>query len=384
MPLLLESVEQRCSSMTQEVQTLQKQALDPDSASDHVPQAAVLFQNLRNFEVQYVNAMSEIERLRISDSSTNTSDAAKVRQAERVIESTLVKRSSTRVCFLRLVTAARHLAASMSHEDASDGALGCQAGLLESLELRAVRDTEAEETPGALTQLGAFWSELAVAGRSAAPLFGQGPLPAATTGTSSVLTRDSWGTMAPADIVHAEGVFAKSHGLPGFKRPALQATYANRLEQHAKFLDSIGQYDAAEQRYRAMAKLAEDSGHAASSAHALSQLSLSLRARGSQEEALVVAKQAVDLTMNPLAQFVLATVRLSSGLLTTDASVKAAAGQLKAVAGDLPTEDLEIQRRQMHSNMVKWDWISRGDMSKCTVLRDAASFMICTICKLMF
>jgi len=88
--------------------------------------------------------------------------------------------------------------------------------------------------------------------------------------------------------------------------------------------------------------------------------------------------------MDPLAQFVLATVRLSSGLLTTDTLMKSAEGQLRAVAGELPTDEMEIQRTKLHNEMRLWRWISNGNVDKCLWTGDAARFLICAMCKLVF
>jgi len=192
--------------------------------------------------------------------------------------------------------------------------------------------------------------------------------------------------MAPSGIVYAEDLFSRSGQVfkDGFKRPALSNMHLRRLEEHAKYLETENQHAASAHRYRAMANLAAEVGNAALSSHALSRLSHSLQRHGSSEEAIVVAKDSVALTMDPLAQFVLATVRLSSGLLTTDSSIKAAELQLRAVAGQLPSEELEVQRAKTHSQMRMWRWISNGDMSKCRVVPDAARFLICIMCKLIY
>ena len=190
--------------------------------------------------------------------------------------------------------------------------------------------------------------------------------------------------MAPADMVHAEDLLSRSVQGKEHKRRALSLVHAHRLKEHAKALESQDQHSAAAHRYQSMAKLAEEGGSAPLSAHALSQLSHSLSMHGSPEEAIAAAKGAVDMTMDPLAQFVLATVRLSSGLLTTDALMKGAEGQLRAVAGLLPTDDLEMERAKMRNEMLMWQWISKGDINKCLWTGDVAKFLICTICKFVF
>lgn len=384
---LIDSLEQRCMSinkdMNKELKAVNNEV--PQAGSDVLGTTVNIFKNLANFEVDYVDAMLSVENTFAAHAARNASTPSAGQDtengAERTFHLSLTKRSMTRVCFLQVITMARRLASSLPREaNNANGALGCKWGLLSGIEARAVRDAEADASARALAHLGAHWSELATTGRSAAPLFGTGPV----SSGRSAWVRDRWGSVAPADIVHSEDYLFRSAQAPGFKNPALSNMQARRLEFHAKFLDVQGQHDASAQRYRAMAKLAEDAGNAALSAHALSQLSHSLKLRGSHEEAIVAAKDAVALTMDPLARFVLATARLSSGLLTTDTSIKAAEVQLRAVEGQLPSEELEVQRASMHSELMMWQWISNGDIKRCQAVPDAARFVICTLAKLVF
>lgn len=340
--------------------------------------------------------------------------------------------TANRVCFLQVVTAARRLAAALPLAAGNgNGALGCEQGILSGLEVRAVKEVEAEveveKSAKGLVYLGVHWSEIAISGLSECSgtwsawlpdslfdfeslLYGPESQPIASAGSSHALfgpgpqttaraewVRDSWGSMVPSELVHAEDYLARSAQMPGRKAPSLKTLHARRLEAHAQSLDAQDQHEASANRYRAMAKLAEEAGNFPLSAHALSQLSHSLNMRGSLEEAIDAAKEAVSMTMDPLAQFVLATARLSSGLLTNEEAVKTAELQLKAVAGQLPTQELEVQRAKTLSQFSMWRWISKddekvqrgdiskiADMSKCWLVTDAAKFMICTLCKLIY
>jgi tetratricopeptide (TPR) repeat protein len=372
----LDSFESRCTAMIRELEALQKQVTAVQVGQDALPKAASLFWDLRDLDMQYVDAMLVVER-------TQAANASELNQTSNKRLSTL-KRSSMKVSFLHLITVARRVASFLPQESANaNGAFGCKIGVLGSLEARAVREAEAEQdSAGALLRLGSFWSELATKGRTAAPLFGSGPVPEG--GTSSDFVRDSWGTLAPADIVHAEDLLAKGAATSGSRRPHLISAHALRLQDHAKALQAVGQYDAANMRYLAMAKISQEAGHAALQALALSELSLSLKIRGSHEEAVAHAKDAVELTMSPLAQFVLASASLSGGLLTTEASMVAATNQLRAAENHLPTEGLELQRKRLHAEMTLWSWISKGDMSRCAMLHDSARFVICSIAKLLW
>jgi len=379
---LLEPLEARCASLNKEFLNLQKDV--PTS----LPFATKLLQDLRNFDVQYAITMSyrppAYESHNASDHNATANQEWQL--AQKALVDSKVTRTVTRICFLQLVTAARRLTASLPREGGNaNGALGCAAGMLKGIEERAVRELELEGSAQALSCLGVHWSVLAVSDRSSAHLFGSGPMPSGKT--ASAWVQDSWGTVAPADMVHAEDLLSRSvqgQGSSLHKRQALSIVHAHRLKEHAKALESYEQHSAAARRYQSMAKLAEEGGSAPLSAYALSHLSHTLKMHGSQEEALAAAKGAFDLTMDPLAQFVLATVRLSSGLLTTDALMKGAEGQLRAVAGLLPTDELEMERAKVRNEMLMWQWISNGNVNKCLWTRDVAKFLICTMCKFMF
>jgi len=247
-----------------------------------------------------------------------------------------------------------------------------------------MREVALEESATALSCLGVHWSVLSVS--SSPSLFGSGPMPSGQP-SSSGWVKDHWGTLAPIDMVEAEDCFSRSvqaRGPMTAQTSTMSLVHAHRLKQHAKALESHEQHSAAAKRYQLMAKLAEEGGSAALSAYALSQLSLSLKMQGSDGQALAAAKGAVDLTKDPLAQFVLATVRLSSGLLTTEASMQDAEGQLQAAAGQLPTDDMETERAKMHDEMLLWRQVSDGNANKCLWTGDAARFLICAICKLIY
>jgi len=351
----LESLENRCTTLNKDFFTLHKDV--SESGLKALPNAARLLQDLRIFDMQYAT----------------TSDQNKT------------KPTALRVCFLQLVTAARRITVSLPREGGNaNGALGCPRGMLQGIEEKAVKDLEWEEIPSALSALGVHWSMLSVNERSAAPLFGNGPMPDAKGSISWV--QDEWGTQAPADMVLAEDLLSQSVQVaPIRKRENLILIHAHRLKEHANALEvQHEQHSASARRYQAMAKLAEDSGNAPLSAYALSRLSHSLSMHGSQTEAITAAQGAVNLTMDPLAQYVLATLRLSSGLLNTDASMIAAEGQLRAARGQLPSDDMEMHRAKMHNEMRMWHWIAKGHTDRCLWTGDAAKFLICSICKLLY
>jgi len=380
---ILDSLEDRCASLNKEFLSLSNVV----TTSHHLSTSANLLEDLRSFDAQYDLAMSYQEPAyaphNLSDQNATSNQEWQRAQIKALVDSKS-KSMTIRVCFLQLVTSARRLTASLPLIGGNEnGALGCEEGMLAGIEEKAVRELELDKSAVALSCLGVHWSLLSVS--SISPLFGSGPMPPRQH--SSGWVQDYWGMQAPADMVHAEDLFlrsAQAHGSKSWRAPALSLIHAHRLKDHAQALESYEQHSAAAKRYQLMAQFAEEGGSAPLSAYALSRLSLSLKMQGSDEEALAAAKKAVDLTMDPLAQFVLATVRLSSGLLTTDASMKGAEGQVRAAAGQLPTEDMEAQRAKMHSEMLTWQKISDGNANECLWTGDAARFVICAMCKLIF
>jgi len=376
---ILDSLEERCASLNKEFLSFSKAV----PTSRHLSIAAKLLEDLRSFDAQYDLAMS-YQGPAYAPHDLSDQNATGWQKAQKALVDSKSKSTAIRVCFLQLVTSARRLTTSLPRVGGNaNGALGCAEGMLEGIEEKAVRELELDKSATALSCLGVHWSVLSVS--SSAPLFGSGLMPSGQPSLSWV--QDYWGMQAPADMVYAEDLFfqsAKAHPPKSVRASALSLVHAHRLKEHAQALESYEQHSAAAKRYQLMAQLAEEGGSAPLSAYALSQLSLSMKMQGSDEEALAAAKGAVDLTMDPPAQFVLATVRLSSGLLTTEASMKGAEGQLRAAAGQLPTEEMETQRAKIHSEMLMWQKISHGNANECLWTGDAARFIICAMCKLIF
>jgi len=380
----LYALEQRCASLKKDFDRIQSHEVDTVDASTR------LFQELRTFNSQYIETMRRFElalhdqQAREDSSDKNVSKSNSHLRAQHVLTMGRSKRGLARVCFLQLVTTARKHAAALLHDEGSaNGAFGCEVGLLSTIEQRAVSEVEAEEESfGVLSSLGAYWSELAISGRSAAPLFGFG-----YDSSGKVLTKwmtNSWDSEPSAEMVQAELLLSKSVEASSVKLPSLNSVQAQRLIAHADLLESKGYHSAAVQRYQKAGDWAEDNGNAPLSAQALSKLSFSLKQYGSTTEALEAAAKAIELTQDPLARFVWASIHVTSGLLQTKEELKKVDDQLKSVAGQLPTLELESQRQQMRIEMTMWSWASQGDITKCTAIKDPARFLICIICKLIF
>merc|ERR1719253_2410776 len=113
--------------MIRELEALQKQVTAVEVGQDALPKAASLFWDLRDLDMQYVDAMLVVGR-------TQAANASELNQTSNKRLSTL-KRSSMKVSFLHLITVARRVASFLPQESANaNGAFGCKIGVLGSLE----------------------------------------------------------------------------------------------------------------------------------------------------------------------------------------------------------------------------------------------------------
>jgi tetratricopeptide (TPR) repeat protein len=380
----LQALEQRCASLKKDFDRI------AGRNAERIDDSARLFQELRTFDSEYMEVMSSFDlTLRAPQPNegmldTNVTKNVAQSRLQRILHMGKSRRALIRVCFLQVVTKARQHAVALPHEKGnSNGAFGCEVGMLSRVEQHAVSEAEAEvENTGVLSSLGAYWSELATSGRAAAPIFGFG-----YDSSGKVLTKwmmNSWDSQPSAEMIHSELLLSKSVDISDVKLPSLNFVQAQRLIAHADLLEAKAYHSAAVQRYEKAAHLAGENGNAPLSAQALSKLSFSLKQYGSTTEALEAAGKAIELTQDPLARFVQASIQVTSGLLQNREELKMAEEQLKSVAGQLPTPELEAQRQKMRVEMMMWSWVSQGDMAKCTGIKDPARFLICVICKLIF
>merc|ERR1719231_691059 len=107
------SLEQTCSSLNEDFARLQKKL--PDAGPDALPAAAKLLEQLRHFDQKYSLTMLT------SSEANNANNASKSEEIKAQVRKTAV-----RICFLQLMTSARHLVAAAPDEDVnSNSAFGC-------------------------------------------------------------------------------------------------------------------------------------------------------------------------------------------------------------------------------------------------------------------
>jgi hypothetical protein len=263
----------------------------------------------------------------------------------------------------------------------------CRPRMLQEFEDFVV--TAAMQAQDAATRfaLGLYFSDIGLAvgqGQANAPLFGTGP-PSRSWSSSEVWSEDAEGLHAPAELVEAEALL-----LDGEKasvdpdRGERGATRALRLYQHAKLLALKHHDGAAEWRYLAAAKLASTHQRQKLAAHALGRLGYFLSLRGRKTEALERIEESLKHGEDPLAQYLQASLRRSLGELRSTEDVANAEQQLSSVAGQLPSKLLEEQRAAAHASIAWWRQVGSQGLQVCLKAWDAAQFLICMFCGVIF
>lgn len=371
-------LEEQCNRLSSSFQDLHKS----NESAQFWPDVIASLRRLRAFGSSVMDTMlvvKEREHLFVKSDAAVGSDNATHKKALQDFQRTVARRTLVRSCFLQLLTSARGLLKTLPQgEEHADGTFGCRPGYFGGMEVDAVCQAEEE---GLLSSLGSYWSELAVNGRGAVPLLGMGP-----DKPSHAWVRDAWGSHAPADMVRAEQLLhdALQAAASPVGRRSLSVKHAKHLHDHALKLESMDQHVAAEQRFRAAADLADSNGAAALAARSLTRLALSLRTHGSLEETLTVAKRAMDMTLDPVSQFVHASAMISLGKMQSPADARAVAKQLRAATGHLPTPELEQELAGLRFEVAMWHHVDQGGLSKCTMVKDAARFVVCVAGKLFF
>lgn len=201
-------------------------------------------------------------------------------------------------------------------------------------------------------------------------------------GAESSWALDAHGIYVPKHIALAEELLLKGEqSSVGPSVHEMAAQRAMRLYQHARHLALHNHDAAAEWRYRASSEMLAARGRAQLASHSLARLSYFLMIRGRKAEALAEARASLVYAVDPLAQFLEATLMRSMGLLQTFDDVEAAAAQLESTGGQLPIRLLEEQRAVALDDLRKWRDASEGGFGSCFGLGDAAHIMLCLTCK---
>mmetsp|Transcript_57455 Transcript_57455/g.100653 ORF Transcript_57455/g.100653 Transcript_57455/m.100653 type:complete len:652 (-) Transcript_57455:127-2082(-) len=295
-------------------------------------------------------------------------------------------KSADVTCALRTVQEGRSLALALPRNSALvRRALQCSPDMLVDVEAFVVQEAEKDSDAGTVFGLGLYWSDIGTAGpRGGAPPFFS-TRPRVSSSWASDWSRDLRGYHAPADVVRAEEYLLQGLKASGETDVAERGgAHALRLYQHAKLLALKHHDAAAEWRYRAAAQLASKYRRTKLAAHAMARLSYFLSLRGRLREALEASDDALSRGVDPLAQYLQASLRCKLGELRTEKDVCAAEQQLGDVAGQLPSEALERQREAAHADLAWWRAVAAGGIHVCFNARDAAQLLVCIFCSLIF
>lgn len=282
-------------------------------------------------------------------------------------------------CMLEATQEARTLAQTLPRSNAHvRTALQCSGDMLAGLESLVVSSASQMEGVGTAFALGTYLSDQAMTEQSSVPFFG-------TRHSSSRWVVAGGDLHVPEDIAKAEDLLLRGQELtPGLLQGDRAAARALRLYQHAKYLALLHHDAAAEWRYRESARVAAAHRRQKLAAHSLTRLGFFLSLRGRKEDAQAAVSEALVHFEDPLAQYLLVSFRRSAGELTTDADVRSAESVLGAVAGRLPSKDLEEQRAQEHDDFIWWGRVADGGLRVCFAAQDAAQFLICMLCGFAF
>jgi len=257
-------------------------------------------------------------------------------------------------------------------------ALQCSGDMLAGLESLVIKTSKELQSAGTTFALGTYLSEQAVAAQPSVPFFGMRDI-------STHWIAGGGDVHVPEDIAVAEDLLLQGEEVTSeLVQGDRAAARALRLYQHAKHLALLHHDAAAEWRYREAARVAVVHRRPKLAAHSLTRLGFFLSLRGRRDEAQDAVKEALVHFEDPLAQYLEVSFRRTAGELTSDAEVRSAEATLGVVAGRLPSKALEDQRAHDHEDFVWWGRVADGGISVCFEAQDAAQFLICTLCGVMY
>ena len=282
-------------------------------------------------------------------------------------------------CMLESIQEARTLAEALPRSTAHvRTALRCSGDMLAGLETLVIKSANQLQDAGAAFALGTYLSVQALSETPSVPFFG-------TPDISSRWVAGGGDVHVPEGIATAEDLLLRGEELtPGSLQGDRAAARALRLYQHAKHLALLHHDSAAEWRYRESARVAAAYRRPKLAAHSLTRLGYFLSLRGRKEEAQQAIEEALAHFDDPLAQYLEVSLRRAAGELTTDAEVRSAEATLGVVAGRLPSKALEEQRAQDHEDFIWWGRVADGGLRVCLEAQDAAQFLICALCGVMY
>lgn len=188
--------------------------------------------------------------------------------------------------------------------------------------------------------------------------------------------RKGSGVGVPAQMLEAEELLLAAEEAPAAKQREKTAERALRVYNHAKWLAERNLATAAEHRYREAHRLAKQSRRSVLAAHALSRLGYFLMHWRRYDEAREVLRQSElqSKKSNPLAPYLYGVLeRRAAG---PDAERLRSAEERILNSQDLPSEELEVERKQLLAEIGYWR-AAEESPRRCLEAFDAAQVMIC-------
>lgn len=362
-------MQSQCSAASDELRSLRRAKMAPAKA------IIIALHKLKKLE----NPLKESFAAHKAATSPDTSASVRIQNNGDEISDLNNSRVAATTCMLEAIQEARTLAQTLPRSNAHvRTALQCSGDMLIGLETLVVNSASQMQNVGTAFALGTYFSELATTEQSSVPFFG-------THHSSTRWVAGGGDLHVPEDIAKAEDLLLRGEELtPGSLQEDRAAARSLRLYQHAKHLALLHHDSAAEWRYRESARVAAAHRRQKLAAHSLTRLGFFLSLRGRKDEAQAAVTEALTHFEDPLAQYLLVSFRRSAGQLTTDADVRSAEAVLGAVAGRLPSKDLEEQRAQEHEDFIWWRRVADGGLRVCFAAQDAAQFLICLLCGFAF
>lgn len=407
-----ESLQQRCGHLAAEMQSLRKRGpaeeaqaeegfMETSSAAsahtgvgDVLARLSAVVAGFRGLEAP---ARDTLGALRAAAGLLRRRSAAELEidwSTEEALAELPEARSRILVCLLSAAGEARGLLPRTPRGPASAAGpsldVGQADGPLAAVEALAVAEAEADLGDADVQfGLGLYWSDVGLADAAGG----------AASWESSWL-QDAAGVSAPPAFVHAERLL--KGGERNTASPAIRsdraALRALRLYRHAKVMALRHHSTAAVWRYRAAAKLAIANRRSRLAAHSFTRLGYFLYLGGELAQAFAAVSEALAINTDSsddggdgaLAQFLQATLSRRLGELRSEADGRRAEEQLLAVAGKMPSQALEAERLAAHGDLVAWrnaaaapSW-SLHRSRQCSMVGDAARFLICMLCSVAF
>lgn len=193
-------------------------------------------------------------------------------------------------------------------------------------------------------------------------------------------TRSPERAAIPARMLHAERLLHEgaARASPSKKQQEKRAEEALRLYHHAKWLAERNYASAAIWRFREASRIAKESKRSVLAAHALSRLGYFLLhwRRNVEAREVLEASEKINTKANPLGPFLFGVLERQNAGAELNVEKLLAAEERILKSGKQPSEDLELQRRDLVQEISYWRLAEASPMN-CFQGFNSAHVMIC-------